>query len=147
MSSLIAVTREREISMKKLFCVFALILAFVSQSVQAAPSAGTAVRVAFASSSIGTASWVPVVTSTQKGVKGISIFSSASTPIEVGIAFANSAADSEVRQMIVPPALTGVGAPGAIFYPMSLGYGTRVSIRAVTATISSGEIDMSLFYN
>ena len=116
----------------------------------AAPSAGVAVRVNFADTGVGATNWLPVVTSLSRGVQGISIFNSGNLPMEVGIAYAGSDANAEVRQLIAPKLLSSVGAPGATFYPLQVAYGTRVSIRALSSTggsLSSGETDMTFFYN
>lgn len=132
--------------------LFILALVVLTPTAHAGPVSGKSVRLQFSTqSTVGTSVWLPLVTSTVKGLKGVSIFSSANFPIEVGVAFATEASNAEVAQMIVPAPLTAVGAPGAIFYPLSVGYGTRVSIRSkgsvATEIINSGELDMSLWYN
>lgn len=132
--------------------LFVLALMVFTPTAHAGPSAGTGVRVRFtAQSTVGTSVWVPVVTSTTRGIQGVSIFSSANYPLEIGVAYSSEAANAEVSQMIVPAPLSSVGAPGAVFYPLAVGYGTRVSIRSkgsvATEIINQGEMDMSLFYN
>lgn len=134
----------------KVLALFTLVLSLVAASVHAGPVGGSIVRVNFANSSVGGVSWVPVVLSSSRGIKGLSIFSSAAKPIEIGAAFAGEVADSELAQVIVPPALSLVGAPGAVFYPIALGYGSRISIRvngSVGEVVDSGELDMTLIYN
>lgn len=135
---------------KFLSLLFVPFFFLASPSLWAAPSAAVATHLNFVAPNLGSVSWYPVVTSLTKGIKGVSIFNSASLPIEIGISTGGAAADAEVTQVIVPAALSAAGAPGAIFYPMVVGYGNRVSIRALSstgATLNSGVVDMTLFYN
>lgn len=140
--------------MRNLYASLVLIvftaLSFVAPPSQAAPTAGTAVRVTYPQANVGTSSWVPLFTNTTRGIKGLTAYNSALSPLEVGIAFAGSDAGSEVRQMIIPGALQsadGVVTPSNIFYPMAVGYGARISVRALGSAATIGELDMSLFYN
>lgn len=130
--------------------VVLLLLSLASLTSHAAVSAGTAVQVLFAGQSVGAVSWLPIVASTQKGISGISVYSTAGLPLEVGLASASEAANAEVSQMLVPPALSSIGVNGATFYPLVAGYGTRVSIRAHGSSgvvVNTGEMEMDLFYN
>lgn len=138
---------------KLAFLLAFVFTAFLSlPTANAGPVGGAAYRVRFtAQSTVGTSVWVPVVTSTPKGIKGVQIFSSAGFPLEVGLAFATESAGAETSQLVIPTPLTAVGAPGAIYYPLAAGYGTRISIRSkgsvATEIINSGELDMSVLYN
>lgn len=134
----------------------ALVFLLTANTALAVPSSGTSVRLVLTTTStIPAVTWTPIVSSSVKGIKGISIFNNAkqsTTPhaIEVGIALAGSAADSEVTQMVIPPSQSDVGVPGAVFYPLSTGYGVRISVRNTGTSgsiLNAGEIDSTFFYN
>lgn len=122
---------------------------FTAQAFASAPY-GSQFHLAFASHPVGAATWAPLFPSLVKGIKGISVFNSSGAALDVGVAVAGSSPGSEVSQMVVPAALSAAGSPGATFYPITVGYGQRISIRANqsagTAAIT-GVLDMSVFYN
>lgn len=121
-----------------------------SQIAFAASPYASQFHMAFASTPVGAATWAPLFPSTVKGIKGLSVLNSSTAALDVGVAVAGSAAGTEVSQMVIPAALSSVGAPGAVFYPITVGYGQRISIRAnqsAGTAATSGVLDMSLFYN
>jgi hypothetical protein len=119
------------------------LLSFATSSF-AAPTAGTGVQVKFSSSPVGAVSWYPAVAATVRGVVGVSILNTSAVPLELGVAYAGAAANSETRQLIVPAGLAPV------YYPLTLGYGVRVSVRTVGTSgdvSTTGEVDLNLIYN
>ena len=128
-------------SVMSLFAVFALVATlFALAPIQALASGGSLpVRVAFASTNVSTSSYLQLVASTVKGIKGVSVYNSGSSPVQIAF----GAAGSEVNQIVVPASAS----LGPVYYPASGGYGLRVSVISVTQTNSTGELDVNLLYN
>jgi hypothetical protein len=93
------------------------------------------VRNDYSSTNVTTGAWVQLIASTAAAINGITIFDSCGQTLELG----TGAAASESRVMIIPPG----GIDG--FVPLAIASGTRVSVRAVSATCSSGELDITGF--
>jgi hypothetical protein len=91
------------------------------------------VRLSYAGTSVTTGAWVQLIASTAAVINAITLFDSCGQTLELG----TGAAASETRKLIIPPG--GIG--GVI--PLAIPASTRVSIRAVSATCSSGEIDIT----
>lgn len=108
---------------------------------QTAFAAGNAlpVRVLYSSSNVTTTAYSQLVASTVKGIKGISVANSGSAPVKIAF----GASGSEVDQIVVPQ--TTLITP--VYYPVSGGYGTRVSVISLVQTNSTGELDVNLIYN
>jgi len=89
----------------------------------------------YASTPVTTGAWVQLIASTASAVNMMEIFDSSGQTMEIG----TGAAASETRLVIVFP-----GGNGQI--PVNIPAGTRVSVRAVSASASVGELDIN-FYN
>lgn len=128
-------------SVMSLFAVFTLVatLFAVAPTHALANSGSLPVRVAYATTNVTTSAYVELVHSTVKGLKGVSIVNTGSSPIQLAI----GASGSEVVQLVAPASAS----MSPVFYPMSAGYGVRVSVISVTQTNSTGELDVNLLYN
>lgn len=93
------------------------------------------VRNAYASTAVTTGAWVQLIASTAAVINSITIFDSCGQTLELG----TGAAASETRKLIIPPGgiegMVGLAIPAA----------TRVSVRAISATCSSGELNVTGF--
>lgn len=122
---------------------FAFILAFVFTMIVAAQTAyasgGLPIRNAYSSTNVTTTSYVELVASTVKGIKGVSVANSGSAPVKIAF----GASGSEVDQIVVPQ----TSAITPVVYPISGGYGTRISVISLVQTNSTGELDVNLLYN
>lgn len=92
------------------------------------------VRNDYSSVNVTTGAWVQLIASTAALSYGLYLFDSSGQTLELG----TGAAASETRKLIIPPG----GLDG--FVPLSIPAGTRVSIRAISATANAGEIDITL---
>ncbi len=92
------------------------------------------VRYAYTSGAVGTSSWVQMIASTAAAMNCIQIFDSSGQTLELG----TGAAASETRVMIIPPG----GIDGCA--PLRIASGTRISLRALSATTGTvGEFDLT----
>lgn len=94
----------------------------------------TTVRNDYGSVNVTAGAWVQLVASLGSTVKELEIFDSSGETLEIGI----GAAASETRLILVFP-----GGNGRV--PVAIASGTRVSIRAVSATANVGEIDINFY--
>lgn len=136
---------------KTLFGILVSVFVAVPSHAQPA-SGGSGVQFVITSENVlSYSNWSVLFPNLPKGIKGIYISNTAtSQAIEVGIAYANAPTNAEVRQLVIPAAQSLVGYSQANYIPLVVGYGARVSIRAISSTatnITSGEVDMSLLYN
>lgn len=93
------------------------------------------IRLVYSSTNVTTGAWVELLSSVGASeIKEIEIFDSSGETLELGL----GAAGSEISQIYVFP-----GGNGKI--PMQIAAGTRLSIRAVSATANSGEIVINLY--
>jgi len=83
---------------------------------------------------VTTGAWVELIASTASATNGITLFDSSGQTLELGA----GAASSENRILIIPPG----GIDG--FLRLEIPSGTRVSVRAISGTANSGEIDLTL---
>jgi hypothetical protein len=102
------------------------------------PSAGESqtetVRNEYGVTPVTTGAWVTLVASLASAIKALEIFDSSGQTLEIGI----GGIGSEVRQLLVFP-----GGNGKV--PCIIPSSTRVSIRAVSANASVGEIDINFY--
>lgn len=91
-------------------------------------------RNVYSSTNVTTGAWVQLIASTAAAAKGLFIFDSSGETLELGA----GAAASESRILIIVPG----GYSG--FIPLAIAAGTRLSLRAISATASTGEIDVTL---
>ena len=94
----------------------------------------TTVRNDYTSVNVTTGAWVQLIASTGATVNEIEIFDSSGQTLELG----TGAAAAETRLILVFP-----GGNGRV--PTAIASGTRVSIRAVSATADVGELDINLY--
>lgn len=129
-------------SVMSLCAVFTLVatLFAVAPTHALAGSGSLPVRVAYATTNVTTSAYVELVHSTVKGIKGISVYNSGSSPVQIAF----GASGSEVVQLVAP---NSASAFGPVFYPVSSGYATRVSVISVTQTNSTGDLEVNLVYN
>jgi hypothetical protein len=102
---------------------------------QASPvgrSYADSIRNVYSSTTVGTVSWVQVSASTAATMNVVSIFDSCGQVLELGV----GALGSEVRKTLIPPG-------GLYNWPLLIPGGSRISLRAVSATCSKGEFDMT----
>lgn len=90
-------------------------------------------RNAYASVNVTTGAWVELIASTAATINCLTLFDSSGQTLELG----TGAAASETRKLIIPPG----GHDGCI--PLAIPASTRVAIRAVSGTASTGEIDLT----
>lgn len=91
------------------------------------------VRLDYSGTSVTTGAWVQLIASTASASTCVTLFDSSGRTLELG----TGAAASETRVLIIPPG----GLDGCI--PLAIASGSRVSVRAVSATASSGELDLT----
>lgn len=123
----------------------AFILSFVftmfiaAQTAFAVGSGALPIRKVFSSSNVTTSTYQVLVASTVKGIKGMTVANSGSAPVKIAF----GASGSEVDQIVVPQT-SGIT---PVYYPVSGGYGTQISVISLTQTNSTGELDVNLIYN
>lgn len=92
------------------------------------------VRNVYSLTNVTAAAWVELIASTAGQVYGLFLFDSSGQTLELG----TGAAAAETRKLIITPG----GLDG--FVPLAISAGTRISIRAISATANTGEIDITL---
>lgn len=131
--------------------ILAAIFLISASLAHAAPVQSVGVVKKFSATTVGTVSWVPLLSQTVKAVKGISVFNSGGSPLEIGMAASSTTANSEVTQLIIPAGPSGGSAsavgPAAVFYPMSASQSMRISVRSRDSQPLAGEVQVNIFYN
>lgn len=100
---------------------------------QAGRGYSDSVRLTYSGTNVTTGAWVQLIASTAAVINAITLFDSCGQTLELG----TGAAASETRKLIIPP-----GGIGGII-PLAIPASTRLSVRAVSATCSSGELDIT----
>ena len=100
---------------------------------------GIGIRTVYSVTNVGTTNWVVLVSSTSDTVSQVSIFDSSGQTLELGSCAAGATANSEVRQLLIPPG-------GVPLQNLQIPIGSRISIRAVSSAVSSGENDLNVVY-
>lgn len=95
----------------------------------------TSARNDYTSTAVDTSTWVQLIASTAAAVTCIEVFDSCGQTLQLG----TGAAASETRKLIIPPG----GLSGCV--PLAIPAGTRVSVKAISATCSVGELDITGF--
>jgi hypothetical protein len=124
-----------------LFCIIAVVQV---PKAHAVITYGTGVRLLLSQGNVSSNTWKVLQSSTAKSLKGISISNFTVNPMEVGVAISTDTANSEIRQMIVPPAKEG---EPAVYFPLFASKGTRISIRSFNSAATTGEFELNQFYN
>lgn len=96
----------------------------------------TSVRNDYGSVNVTTGAWVQLIAATSAIINGFLLFDSSGQTLELG----TGAAAAETRKLLVTP-----GGFGGGLVPLAIPAGTRVSIRAVSANATSGEISATFF--
>lgn len=91
------------------------------------------IRNVYSSTNVTTGAWVQLIAATAATINCITIFDSGGQTMELG----TGASSSETRVLIIPPG----GISGCV--PLRITSGTRVSIRAISATANTGELDVT----
>jgi len=112
----------------------------IAPSASHAQYVGQPVRVLYSGNTVGTTFWVPIITQTQRAIKGVMISNTSSSTIQLGVAGGGSASNTEVAKVIIPSNQTS-----AVYYPVSFSGGYRISLLAYTSTVN-GEGDFSFLY-
>lgn len=94
---------------------------------------GDSARLAYASTNVTTGAWVELDASTAAVINKILLFDSSGQTLELGI----GAGAAETRTLIIPPG----GLDGWV--PLRIAAGTRLSLRAISGTASTGEINFT----
>lgn len=94
----------------------------------------TTVRNDYSSTSVTTGAWVQLVAATSSEIHAFEIFDSSGQTLELG----TGAAASETRLCLIFPG-------GNHVVPVRIAASTRVSVRAVSATASVGELDINFY--
>lgn len=92
-------------------------------------------RNVYSSTNVTTGAWVQLIASTAGAISQITLFDSSGSTLELG----TGGVGVETRKLIIPPG----GIDGAL--PFTIPTATRVSIRAISGTASTGEIDLTGF--
>lgn len=125
----------------KCFALFlAILMIALPMTAPAAVAVATPVRVVYSSTNVGPSTWVALVGTTARSIKGFYIANTSTTALKLGIAPGSSIAGSEVAQLIIP------GSAAATFVPLAVSAGQRLSVLSVSGTISSGELDATFLY-
>jgi hypothetical protein len=82
---------------------------------------------------VTTGAWVQLIASTADTINSLAVFDSSGQTLELGV----GAAASETRILLIPPG----GIDGQT--PIGIPAGTRLSVRAVSATASVGELTLT----
>lgn len=90
-------------------------------------------RNVYSTTNVTTGAWVQLIASTAAEINSFFLFDSSGQTLELG----TGAAAAETRKLIIPPG--GIDGPVSLNIPA----GTRLSLRAISATASSGELDFS----
>jgi len=114
------------------YFIIALFTAFASLAF--ALDSGISNRIVYASTPVTTASWVEVIHSLTNPVGRITVFDSSGQTLQLGL----GTSGNEVQMLIIPP--------GGGDFPLTISAGSRVSIRAVSASATSGENDINFFF-
>jgi len=129
--------------MRNLLLAIALIAACVSTPRQtlAAGSSGDVgkysiltVRNVYSSTNVTTAAWVQLVSAMPQSASEIEVFDSSGQTLKIGF----GASGSEVTQFQIIP-----GGNGKV--PIRVPSGARVSIRSISGTASTGELDINFY--
>lgn len=120
----------------KMILAFALMLFSLTSLAAPGPTrvAFQKVRNVYSSTNVTTSAWVQLIASTTNPATAVEIFDSSGQTLQIGI----GAAGLEVAQFYVFPGGNGLIIEGI---PKS----SRVSIKAVSATANTGEIDINLY--
>lgn len=102
-------------------------------------SYASGVRTVYSSQNVGTTNWFILFPSLTLTVSAIEIFDSSGQTLEIGTCGASDPANSEVRQLIIPPGGNG-------YLRLQITQSQRISIRAISGTASVGENNTNVYF-
>jgi hypothetical protein len=105
-----------------------------SEASQAGKSTIAPIRNVYSVTNVTTLAWVQLAAAIQSGVSEVEIFDSSGQTLQLGV---GAAGHESVILTVLP------GGNGRV--PLKLDVGSRLSIKALTATANSGEIDINLY--
>lgn len=132
---------------KMVLCLVTIIgLSLVPSTSHAAAQSGAAVRYPYSTGHLDGVNWTPLVSSTVKAIKGITVMNTGAYVLELGVGLAGAASAADVRQLIVPAT---ANLPGPVYLPLVASQGVRISIRQMTSSgaVFSGEFQLGILYN
>lgn len=98
-------------------------------------------RVQCQSTPVLTSAWTVLNTSIPKAIKAVSISNTGGVPVVIGLAPASGAANTEIGQLVIPASVT------LQIVPMVASQNQRISVIALNASCSTGEIQANFLYN
>lgn len=136
--------------MRYLIAIFTLTLSLLLTIPQSfAVSNATGAKFFYSTYNMDTTNWAPVIMSTTKSVKGLTILNTGASTLELGIYLASGASSGAVRQFIVPstPA-TATFSPVTSYFPLSISQAYRIAVRPLqSAANGAGTLEINAFYN
>lgn len=127
---------------KTMLLTVALAFAFASVQPAHAQYGGSAARVAFGATNVGTSTYVVVNSGLTRSIKGIYVANSAPVAFLLGIAASGATANTETQVGVIP-----MSQSAGNFIPLNVSAGYRISIKAYTSTASAGFGDFNFIYN
>lgn len=107
----------------------------------AGPAEGLAINNFYATTNVTSTAFLQLVASTVKGIVGMTVLNLGTAPVQIAL----GASGSEVVQMVVPAQSGSTASP--TFYPLSAGYGSRLSVETIGSNNTTGTLQINLFYN
>lgn len=129
--------------MFKKFTLALLAVFSISASAHAVSTAAEQARWNYATGTVNSTTFSPLVASTVKAVKGISVLNTGSVAMYVGIALAGASSNSEVTSLIVPASMT----IAPLYIPFVTSQGVRISIKTISSQVVTGEFQLNALYN
>jgi hypothetical protein len=131
--------RNKIVSLFSVFTILATLIA-LSPVKALAGSGALPIEVVYSSTNVNSSAYVELVHSTVKGIKAISVMNSGPQDVLIAV----GAAGSEANQLYIPSTVSSLY---PVVYPISLGYGSRLSVIAASGTNSTGQLDVNVIYN
>lgn len=127
--------------MKTVLAVFTVLLSLMTFAPKALAvgSGAEPLRLIFTQTNVTSSTYHELVASTTRGLKGYSVVNTGPESVQIAI----GAEGSEVAQTVHPAS----SSMSPVFYPVSVGYGARLSVISLGGTNSSGYLHMNLIYN
>lgn len=115
--------------MKKILLALLLLFPFAAHAID--NTGGVSNRIVYTITPVTTSAWVQVYASLPYAMNTVSILDSSGQTLELGL----GGAGSEFRILLIPP--------GGGTFPLGITSGGRISIRAVSASATTGENDIN----
>jgi hypothetical protein len=95
----------------------------------------TPLRNAYGTTNVTTSAWTQLTAALPSGVSAIQVFDTSGQSVAIGV----GAPGAEVHKLTIGPNSNGM------ITPMRLEAGQRISVKALSATASTGELNINLF--